>query len=90
MAWQRTSLGLAGVSALLLHQTGGRLVAALPGVLGLALATTFLVVGELRYERITARIGAGADPVDPRLPLLMGGAGTLLAAMAVGLILLQG
>ena len=90
MAWQRTALGVAGVSALLLHQTGGRLVATLPGLLGLGLATMLLVLGELRYEGTTGAIGAGADPVDPRLPLLLAGTVTLLAAMAVGLILLQG
>ena len=90
MAWQRTSLGVAGVSAMLLHQTQGRLLAALPGVLGLVLATTLLVLSELRYERTTARVGAGANPVDARLMLLLAGTVTLLAAMALGLVVIQG
>lgn len=90
MAWQRTALGVGGISALLLHQTGGKLLEALPGTLGLAMATTLLVLSELRYERTTSRIGAGAAFTSPRLLLLLALTVSLLAVASVGLIIVQG
>ncbi len=44
MAWQRTALGLAGVSALLLHPSQGELVQALLGILGMVLAIGLILV----------------------------------------------
>ena len=90
MAWQRTALGVGGVSALLLHQSGGRLLSALPGLFGLAMATTLLVLSELRYERTASRVGSGADPVDARLLLLLAVTVSLISVLAIGLILIQG
>ncbi len=90
MAWQRTALGVGGVSALLLHQTGGRLVQSLPGMFGLAMAIVLLVLSELRYERTVSRISSGADPVHARLLLLLALTVSLLAIMAIGLIVIQG
>ena len=90
MAWQRTALGLAGVSALLLHQTGGGIVPALPGIFGLVVAVAVLVLSELRYERIAAPGDTDPGPGADRLMLLLAGTVSLLAVMAVGLILVRG
>ncbi len=90
MAWQRTALGVGGVSALLLHETGGRLVAALPGLLGLVVAVILLVLTEVRYEYTVHRVGAGRDPVAAPLVRLMAGTVALLAVLSIGLILVQG
>ncbi len=91
MAWQRTALGVAGVSALLLHETGGRLAAALPGMSGLAMATVLLVLGELRYERTTSRLEqADTTAGRGRLLLVLAATVSLLAVMAVWVILVQG
>ncbi len=90
MAWQRTALGLAGISALLLHETGGRLLAALPGLFGLAMATALLLLGERRYERTVSRIVAGRDPGQGRLLVLLAGTVSLLAVMAIWLSLVSG
>ncbi len=90
MAWQRTALGVAGISALLLHQTGGRIMPALPGLFGLAMATTLLVLSELRYERTSSWIGADAARGGARLLLLLAVTVTLLSVMAIGLIAWQG
>ncbi len=90
MAWQRTALGVAGVSALLLHGTGDRLVSAAPGLFGLAMATALLVLSELRYERTVARVEEGSDTDRARPLLLLSATVSLLAVMAIGLILVQG
>ena len=90
MAWQRTALGVAGISALLLHQTGGRLVPALPGLFGLTVAMVLLVLSELRYERTASRIEAGRDPGSARLLLLLAVTVSLLAVLAIWLLLVQG
>ncbi len=90
MAWQRTALGLAGISALLLHQTGGRLLSAFPGLVGLTVATILLLLTERRYERTVARIVAGRDPGHGRLLLLLAGTVSLLAVMAIWLSVVSG
>ena len=90
MAWQRTALGVAGVSSLLLHETGGRFLAALPGLFGITMATALLVLSELRYERSTSRTTPASEPVDPRLLLLTALTVSLLAVMAIGLVLIEG
>jgi uncharacterized membrane protein YidH (DUF202 family) len=51
MAWQRTALGLGGVSALLLHHAGGKLVASVPGAAGLLAAFVVLLLVEARDLR---------------------------------------
>ena len=91
MAWQGTALGLAGIAALLLHETGGSPVSALPGIFGLAMATALLVLSELRYESTASRIGeAGTTSGGDRLPLLLAATVSLLAGLAILLILVQG
>lgn len=90
MAWQRTALGVAGVSALLLHDTGGRVVPALPGLFGLTMAVVLLVLSELRYEHTVSQPGAGTGPAQTHLLLLLAGTVALLAAMAIWLSLVQG
>jgi putative membrane protein len=51
MAWQRTALGLGGVSALLLHHADGRLGGSLAGAAGLLATLVMLILVELRQER---------------------------------------
>lgn len=51
MAWQRTALGLGGVSALLLHHAGGRTAPSVPGAAGLLAALVVLLLVEARYLR---------------------------------------
>lgn len=51
MAWQRTVLGLGGVSAMLLHHADGRLGASIPGVVGMLVALGTLVLVEVHHER---------------------------------------
>ncbi len=51
MAWQRTALGLGGVSALLLHHAGGKVGPSIPGVAGLLAALAVLLLVEARYLR---------------------------------------
>ena len=87
MAWQRTALGVGGVSALLLHQTGGRLFAALPGLTGLGLATALLVLSEWRYERTVSRVEPWPDPLRAPLMLMVALTVSSLAVLAIGLIL---
>jgi hypothetical protein len=65
MAWQRTALGLGGVSVLLLHQTNGRLGGSLAGAAGLLIALGMLILVEVRHERRhgegeSSPMGAGA------------------------------
>ena len=51
LAWQRTALGLAGVSALLVHDARGDLVASAPGVAGLVVAIALLVYADTHHRR---------------------------------------
>ncbi len=90
MAWQRTALGVGAVSALLLHETGGRLLAALPGILGLAGATILLVLTEVRYEYTVHHVGAGRDPVAAPIVAVLAGTVTMLAVLTIALIIVEG
>jgi putative membrane protein len=49
MAWQRTALGLVGVSALLLHLAGGALGLSLVGAVGMLAALFVLLQVEARF-----------------------------------------
>jgi len=49
MAWQRTALGVGGVSALLLHLADQSLAAMTPGAAGLLVAVVLLILAERRY-----------------------------------------
>ena len=90
MAWQRTALGVGAVSALLLHETGGRPLEALPGLIGLGVAAILLVLTEVRYEAAVHQVGAGRDLAAPRLVALLAATVSMLAVLAIGLILVKG
>ena len=51
MAWQRTALGLGGVSALLIHDAQGDLLASVTGSAGLVAALAVLVVADAHHRR---------------------------------------
>ena len=89
MAWQRTALGLGGVSALLLHDTGGRLLTTLPGLLGLAVATLLLVLTEVRYEQTVRRVASGRHTAAAGQVLTLAATTVGLAGLAVWLILVE-
>lgn len=89
MAWQRTALALAGFSALLVHLAGRDLLAAVPGLVGMALALALLVVGERRYGWTVRRVESGADCTAPRLiRLLTVGVAALSAGSLVLVVVL--
>jgi putative membrane protein len=79
MAWQRTSLALAGFSALVVHLADRNIVAAVPGVAGLVVALLILAFSERRYAWTVRRVEAGETPLDHRLNLVV----------TVGLVLLS-
>lgn len=56
MAWQRTALGVGGVSALLLHLAERSLAAMIPSVAGLLVAVVLIVIAERRYVWTVARV----------------------------------
>ncbi len=90
MAWQRSALGVGAVSAFLLHEPGGSLPAAAPGLFGLGVAALLLVLTEVRYEHTVRRVGAGAavsSRMTSRMILLLSGTVFGLAVAAVALIL---
>ncbi len=87
MAWERTALGVAAVSALLLHDTGASLLAKLPGTLGLGVALLLLVATELRYAHTVRQVGVGRSPASPTLVLAMASSVTVLAVLALAVIL---
>ena len=89
MAWQRTALGLGGVSALLLHDTGGRLLATLPGLVGLGVATLLLVLTEVRYEQTVRRVASGRHTAASGQVLTLAVTIVGLAVMAIALILVE-
>lgn len=90
MAWQRTALGVAGVSALLLHHTGGRTVAAAPPVLGLLTALALLLATERRYVRTVRRIESGEPATSRTLVRLVSAVAVLMAVSAVAIVVLGG
>lgn len=87
MSWQRTALGLGGVSALLLHDAGGRLPQTLPGLLGLGVATVLLILTEVRYEQTLRRVASGRRTTAAGSVLTLAVTITGLAVLAVWLIL---
>ncbi|HQR25415.1 MAG TPA: DUF202 domain-containing protein [Nocardioides sp.] len=86
MAWQRTALGLGGVSALLLHRAAGNPLAALPGIAGMLVALGLLVVVERRYDRTVRRVAAGEVPAGPVLIRTVAAASVALALAALTLV----
>lgn len=86
MAWQRTALGLGGVSALLLHHAQQNRLAAIPGVIGMLTALGFLVMAERRYEHTVRRVASGNLPAGAVAMLLIAAATVMLAVSALLLI----
>lgn len=88
MAWQRTALGVGGVSALLIHDAGGSLVASAPGVVGLVAALGVLVHADNHHRR-----GDGEPeraPMGVRAVRLMAVMTVLLSLLAALLVLRPG
>lgn len=79
MAWQRTALGIGGVSALLLHHADGAILPSLPGLAGLLGALGLLVVVEARYLHSTRHGEAGNSPMGPAMVRAVAGGAVLLA-----------
>ena len=89
MAWQRTALGIGGVSALLLHRANGAILPSLPGVAGLLGALGLLLVVEARYVRNSRHGEAGNSPMGPTMVRAVT-AGTVLLAVATLVVLALG
>lgn len=89
MAWERTALGVGGVSALLLHDTGS-LVTKVPGLVGLVVALVLLILTQVRYEQTVRRLGRGQAPGAERLVLALSCTVTVLAVLSIGVIIVQG
>jgi putative membrane protein len=79
MAWQRTALGIGGVSALLLHRANGAILPSLPGIAGLLGALALLLVVEARYVRNSRHGEAGNSPMGPAMVRAVAGGSVLLA-----------
>lgn len=79
MAWQRTALGIGGVSALLLHHGSGALLSSLPGLVGLLGAVALIVAVETRYVRNSHHGEAGDAPMGPVMVRAVSSAAVLLA-----------
>ncbi|GAB2758692.1 DUF202 domain-containing protein [Nocardioides pakistanensis] len=90
MAWQRTALSLAGVSALVVHLANRDLLAAVPGVLGLLAALALLVVAERRYTWAVRRVEAGESPLDHRLNVVLTAGVVALSVVALVLVVTLG
>ncbi len=71
MAWQRTALGVGGVSALLVHVADRDPLAMAPGLLGLLTALGLLLAGEGRYTWTLRRLRAGDPLLDQSLVRLI-------------------
>ncbi len=90
MAWQRTALGVGGTSALLVHVADRDLLAAIPGVAGLAAALALLLVGERRYAWTLSRLKAQRSPLDHVLVRITATTAVALACCAVAVLVLAG
>lgn len=94
MAWQRTALGLSGVSALLLHHAGGKVAASVPGAAGLLAALAVLLLVEARYLRKDGKDRKDREELETS-PMGVGpvravaAATVLLALSAVGVVLTE-
>jgi putative membrane protein len=86
MAWQRTALGIGGVSALVLRQGGGDPLASAPGVVGLVAAVLLLVLVERRYVRTHRHVEDGNHPMGPGLVRALGWGTALLAVGALAVV----
>ena len=89
MAWQRTALGIGGVSALVVHHAGGRPLLVAPGAAGLLGALLLLLVVEERYHRTLHKVSSGDSPMGPTL-VRWTAVGTVLLALAAVVVVLLG
>lgn len=83
MAWQRTALGIGGVSALLLHRAEGAGLAAAPGAAGLVAAVGVLLSVEARYVRTRRHVEAGTNPMGRGAVRAIAATTVLLAVAAL-------
>ncbi len=90
MAWERTALGVGGVSALLLHGTGSGVLAKVPGLVGLIAALGLLVLAQVRYEHTVRGLESGRTPRAAGLGLVLSCTVTALAALSIGVIIVTG
>lgn len=67
MAWQRTGLALAGVSALMVRLADRDLALAVPGLAGFVLALVLMGLGSRRYSAIVRRVQSEESCVAERL-----------------------
>ena len=87
MAWQRTALGIGGVSALLLHHAGGAILPSLPGVAGLLGALGLILVAEAKFVRNSRHGEAGNSPMGPAMVRTVA-VGTAVLAVATLLVVM--
>ncbi len=88
MAWQRTALGVGGVSALLIHDAGGSLVASAPGAVGLVAALAVLVHADNHHRHGDA--APEPAPMGVRAVRVMAALVVLLSLMAALVVLRPG
>ncbi|MFZ2178283.1 MAG: DUF202 domain-containing protein [Rhodococcus sp. (in: high G+C Gram-positive bacteria)] len=88
MAWQRTALGVGGVSALLLRFAEGSPLMAVPGIAGLVTALLLLVLSEKRYVWIVRTVAAGGPTVAPTFVRLVAVGAVTLSVSGLVLVLL--
>ncbi len=90
MAWQRTALGIGGLSLLLLHRGSGDPVASIPGAAGLLAALTLLLMTEARYLRHRRSRDLSAAPMGAAWVRLVAAGIVVLAGasavMALGIV----
>jgi len=89
MAWQRTALGLGGVSALLVHDAGGDLMASTPGAAGLLAALVVLVHADTHHHR-HGFAGPEHAPMGIRAVRVMAALTVLLSVLAAFVVLRPG
>ena len=83
MAWQRTALTMAGVSALTLRHAEGDVLRSLPGLVGLVGAVGLLLVVDGRYLRMLRHVEQGSEPLGPHLVRALSLGSVLLACGAL-------
>lgn len=83
MAWQRTALGVGGLSALLMHLAGDRVLFLLPGAAGLVAALALLVGAERRYIATIRRVERRDSPAAPLMLRVVAAVSVLLCVAAL-------
>jgi uncharacterized membrane protein YidH (DUF202 family) len=88
LAWQRTGLSFAGVGALLVHVAGGvhHPLAAVPGILGLAVGAAVLLGGFVRYRSAVAAARGEGAVATGNLAVIVAAAAFLLGVAGLAVI----